>query len=150
MSKSRKSGYDTYVAYYNKRKEYMERQGKEMLSPLMSKSKFEEVYRDERANLKLAVEMGERKAIGNVYQSIVSQQQYSMSRETAKVLKKVSKEHDLSLNIDRQMSVKEFTKNAPKEFWQYVSDDYDDLISHGFKGKEAKAYISWLYFGSPM
>lgn len=83
-----KANYESYLKAYFKKEKSLAKKGLQMYDAVLSKNEFEAVYTATRNDLKRMVEKGERRVIGNVTQTIVTEQTYEYSQKQGKALAK--------------------------------------------------------------
>lgn len=140
--------YDTYRKWYFEQEQKVRRQGQPMYSPMYTKQQFENVYNETKADLKMLVEGGSRKGVGNVYQYMVREQAYPISYGMEKGLKEAYKEAGVKPNFTRFSTYEEIRNEAPQAVWDVISKTYDQLRLDGATGKNAALMISQIFFGS--
>ena len=98
------------------------------------------VYEATRNDLKSMVKKGERKVIGNVTQTIVTEQTYEYSQRQGKALAEYAKQTGQNLT---QQQIR-----AGQIDWSMLEDKQIELKNLGLSSKEVSEAIGQLYFGS--
>lgn len=140
--------YTIYRREYYKQQEKVYRMGHDMDQPLLTKNQFNNVYEETKSILKMKMDMGTRKGVGNVYQYIVREQAYPISQGLMKGLKEVYQRAGETPNFDRFTTYEQLRNNAPDAVWDVVKDEYHKLIDDGNTSTQAKAIIAKIFFGS--
>lgn len=135
-----KANYESYKKAYIKKQETLHKKGLQMYVPMYTKEQFETVYQTTRSDLKELVKDGKRKVIGNVTQTIVSEQSYQYSKAQGTALKKYAEATGQDLTISQI--------RAGQLDWSMLRERQAELKSAGFSGKEISLVIGQEYFGS--
>lgn len=135
-----RANYNSYKDAYRKQQNKLTRKGLTMYDSMLTKSEFEAVYEATRNDLKAQVAKGERKVIGNVTQTIVTEQTYEYSQKQGKALAKYAKESGQKLT---QQQIR-----AGQIDWSVLEARQAELRIAGLTGSEIKAVIGQEYFGS--
>ena len=140
--------YDIYKKRYEEQALKNRRKGEPMYSPMYNKAQFKAVYDETKADLKMSLEGGNRRGVGNVYQYMVREQAYPISYGMEKGLKEAYREAGVKPNFNRFSTYEDIRNNAPEAVWDVISNTYEQLKADGFKGSEAALMISQIFFGS--
>ena len=135
-----RANYESYKKAYRKKQNTLTRKGLQMYDSMLTKSEFEAVYEATRNDLKEMVRKGERKVIGNVTQTIVTEQSYEYSQKQGKALAEYAKATGQNLT---QQQIR-----AGQLDWSMLEDKQMELKQLGLSGKEISETIGQLYFGS--
>lgn len=135
-----RANYDSYKISYRKQQAKLTRKGLSMYDSMLTKSEFEAVYEATRNDLKAQVAKGDRKVIGNVTQTIVTEQTYEYSQRQGKALAKYAKESGQKLT---QQQIR-----AGQIDWSALENRQAELKAAGLTGSEIKIMIGQEYFGS--
>lgn len=135
-----RANYDSYKEAYRKQQNKLTRKGLTMYDSMLTKSEFEAVYEATRNDLKAQVAKGDRKVIGNVTQTIVTEQTYEYSQKQGKALAKYAKESGQKLT---QQQIR-----AGQINWSVLEARQAELKAAGLTGSEIKTVIGQEYFGS--
>ena len=135
-----RANYDSYKAAYRKQQNKLTRKGLQMYDSMLTKSEFEAVYEATRNDLKAQVAKGDRKVIGNVTQTIVTEQTYEYSQRQGKALAKYAKESGQKLT---QQQIR-----AGQIDWTALETRQAELRAAGLTGGEIKTIVGQEYFGS--
>lgn len=135
-----KANYESYKNAYRKKQNMLTRKGLQMYDKMLTKSEFEAVYEATRNDLKQLVKSGKRKVIGNVTQTIVTEQTYEYSQKQGKALAEYAKATGQNLT---QQQIR-----AGQIDWSMLEDKQNELKRMGLSGKEINETIGQLYFGS--
>lgn len=135
-----RANYDSYKAAYRKQQAKLTRKGLSMYDSMLTKSEFEAVYEATRNDLKAQVAKGDRKVIGNVTQTIVTEQTYEYSQKQGKALAKYAKESGQKLT---QQQIR-----AGQIDWSALETRQAELKAAGLTGSEINTMIGQEYFGS--
>lgn len=139
------ASYLSYLEAYNKKANFIkDKYGERMQEPKLTREEFLFAYKTERAKMKVLVSEGKRKQIGNITQNIVSKQAYKTSQGQALALKGAYKE----LGEDVKLVDIRFGNAITDELNEELKDIYYEQRRAGMSGKQAKEYISQIYFGS--
>ena len=135
-----KANYESYKNAYRKKQNMLTRKGLQMYDTMLTKSEFEAVYEATRNDLKQLVKSGKRKVIGNVTQTIVTEQTYEYTQKQGKALAEYAKATGQNLT---QQQIR-----AGQIDWSMLEDKQNELKRMGLSGKEINETIGQLYFGS--
>lgn len=135
-----KANYESYKAAYRKKQNALTRKGLQMYDTMLTKSEFEAVYEATRNDLKAMVKKGERKVIGNVTQTIVTEQTYEYTQRQGKALAEYAKATGQNLT---QQQIR-----AGQLDWSMLEDKQIELRNLGLSKAEVRETIGQLYFGS--
>lgn len=135
-----KANYDSYVKAYLKKQESLRKKGLQMYDSMYSKSQFEYMYEATRNDLKREVAKGKRKVIGNVTQTMVSEQAYEYTQKQGTALKKYAEATGQKLSVSQI--------RAGLLDWGQLKEYQAELKSQGFSGKEINEMVGQAYFGS--
>lgn len=158
VKKFKVGSYDTYMRWVDKQNKSLVRQGLSPIQPI-DKRTFDDVYRTTKENLLYDTKVGNRSAVGNVYQYIVRGQSYEHNYMEVQRLKKEG------LLLDG-VSFSEAIRASKEEFygyrdrngdwhdstivdWTAIQELYDMKKAMGMSGKQAKEWIKQEYFNSP-
>lgn len=133
--------YESYKAAYRKKQNMLTAKGLQMYDSMLTKREFETVYEATRNDLKQLVKEGKRKVIGNVTQTIVTEQTYEYSQAQGKALAKYAKATGQNLT---QQQIR-----AGQIDWSILEDKRRELKALGLSKEEVRNTIATLYFGSP-
>ena len=136
-----KANYESYKTAYRKKQNMLTKKGLQMYDQMLTKSEFEAVYEATRNDLKQLVKEGKRKVIGNVTQTIVTEQTYEYTQKQGKALAKYAEETGQNLT---QQQIR-----AGELDWSMLEDRQIELKQLGIKGKELQFIIGQEFFGSP-
>ena len=139
MTKS-KANYESYKNAYRKKQNMLTKKGLQMYDSMLTKSEFEAVYEATRNDLKQLVKSGKRKVVGNVTQTIVTEQTYEYSQRQGKALAEYAKATGQNLT---QQQIR-----AGQIDWTMLEDKQIELKNLGLSNKEVREAIGQLYFGS--
>lgn len=135
-----KANYESYKKAYRKKQNTLTKKGLQMYDSMLTKSEFEAVYEATRADLKQLVKEGKRAVIGNVTQTIVTEQAYEYSQAQGKALAKYAEETGQKLT---QQQIR-----AGQLDWSMLEDRQIELREQGIHGKELNRMIGQEFFGS--
>ena len=135
-----RANYESYKNAYNKKRNMLTAKGLQMYDSMLTKSEFEAVYEATRNDLKQLVKEGKRKVVGNVTQTIVSEQTYEYSQRQGKALQTYAKATGQKLT---QQQIR-----AGELDWSMLEDKQLELKQLGLSSKEISETIGQLYFGS--
>lgn len=135
-----RANYESYKAAYRKKQNALTRKGLQMYDTMLTKSEFEAVYEATRNDLKEMVKKGDRKVIGNVTQTIVTEQTYEYSQRQGKALAEYAKATGQNLT---QQQIR-----AGQLDWSMLEDKQIELRQLGLSKSEVREAIGQLYFGS--
>lgn len=135
-----KANYNSYKEAYRKQQAKLARKGLQMYDSMLTKSEFESIYEATRNDLKAMVKKGDRKVIGNVTQTIVTEQTYEYSQRQGKALAVYAKESGQKLT---QQQIR-----AGQIDWSMLENRQAELRAAGLRGGEIKLIIGQEYFGS--
>ena len=135
-----KANYESYLKAYFKKEKSLAKKGLQMYDAVLSKNEFEAVYTATRNDLKRMVEKGERKVIGNVTQTIVTEQTYEYSQKQGKALAKYAEATGQQLT---QQQIR-----AGQIDWNALTDYQLELKNKGFSSSEISKIVGQEYFGS--
>ena len=135
-----RANYESYKAAYRKKQNSLTKKGLQMYDSMLTKSEFEAVYEATRNDLKAMVKRGERKVIGNVTQTIVTEQTYEYSQRQGKALAEYAKATGQNLT---QQQIR-----AGQLDWTMLEDKQIELKNLGLSKAEVREQIGQLYFGS--
>lgn len=135
-----KANYESYKKAYIKKQAALERKGLQMYVTMYSKREFEEVYTATRRELKQLVSEGKRKVIGNVTQTMITEQSYRYSKAQGTALKKYAKATGQNLKVSQI--------RAGKINWALLRERREELEKEGLTDREINLRISQEYFGS--
>lgn len=135
-----RANYESYKVAYRKKQNALTRKGLQMYDSMLTKSEFEAVYEATRNDLKAMVKSGERKVIGNVTQTIVTEQTYEYTQKQGKALQKYAEATGQNLT---QQQIR-----AGQLDWTMLEDKEIELKELGLSKKEVRETIAQLYFGS--
>ena len=135
-----KANYESYKEAYRKKQNMLLKKGLSMYDKMYSKSEFEAVYEATRNDLKDMVKKGERKVIGNVTQTMVTEQTYEYTQRQGKALAEYAKATGQKLT---QQEIR-----AGKLDWSMLEDKQQELKQLGLSKSEIRQIIGQEYFGS--
>ena len=135
-----KANYESYLKAYFKKEKSLAKKGLQMYDAVLSKNEFEAVYTATRNDLKRLVEKGERRVIGNVTQTIVTEQTYEYSQKQGKALAKYAEATGQQLT---QQQIR-----AGQIDWSALTDYQLELKNQGFSSSEISKIVGQEYFGS--
>lgn len=135
-----KANYESYLKAYFKKEKSLAKKGLQMYDAVLSRNEFEAVYTATRNDLKRMVEKGERKVIGNVTQTIVTEQTYEYSQKQGKALAKYAEATGQQLT---QQQIR-----AGQIDWNALTDYQLELKNKGFSSSEISKIVGQEYFGS--
>lgn len=135
-----RANYESYKAAYRKKQNALTRKGLEMYDTMLTKSEFEAVYEATRNDLKEMVKKGDRKVIGNVTQTIVTEQTYEYTQKQGKALAEYAKATGQNLT---QQQIR-----AGQLDWSMLEDRQIELRQMGLSKAEVRTMIGQEYFGS--
>ena len=135
-----RANYESYKKAYRKKQNMLTRKGLSMYDSMLTKSEFEAVYEATRNDLKEMVKKGERKVIGNVTQTIVTEQTYEYTQRQGKALAEYAKASGQNLT---QQQIR-----AGQLDWSILEDKQIELKNLGLSKAEIREAIGQLYFGS--
>lgn len=135
-----RANYESYKAAYRKKQNALTKKGLSMYDSMLTKSEFEAVYEATRNDLKSMVNRGERKVIGNVTQTIVTEQTYEYTQRQGKALAEYAKATGQNLT---QQQIR-----AGQLDWSMLQDKQIELKNLGLSKAEVRETIGQLYFGS--
>lgn len=135
-----KANYESYLKAYFKKEKSLAKKGLQMYDTVLSKKEFEAVYAATRNDLKRMVEKGDRKVIGNVTQTIVTEQTYEYSQKQGKALAKYAEATGQQLT---QQQIR-----AGQIDWNALTDYQLELKNQGFTSAEISKIVGQEYFGS--
>lgn len=135
-----KANYESYLKAYFKKEKSLAKKGLQMYDIVLSKKEFEAVYAATRNDLKRMVEKGDRKVIGNVTQTIVTEQTYEYSQKQGKALAKYAEATGQQLT---QQQIR-----AGQIDWNALTDYQLELKNQGFTSAEISKIVGQEYFGS--
>ena len=135
-----RANYNSYKNAYRKKQNILTAKGLTMYDSMLTKSEFEAVYEATRNQLKDEVAKGKRKVIGNVTQTIVTNQSYEYSQKQGKALAEYAKETGQKLT---QSQIR-----AGLIDWAPLEARQAELRAIGIKGKDLRDQIGQEFFGS--
>ena len=135
-----RANYESYKAAYRKKQNALTRKGLQMYDTMLTKSEFEAVYEATRNDLKEMVKKGDRKVIGNVTQTIVTEQTYEYTQKQGKALAEYAKATGQNLT---QQQIR-----AGQLDWTMLEDRQIELRQMGLSKAEVRTMIGQEYFGS--
>lgn len=135
-----KANYESYKKAYIKKQAALERKGLQMYVNMYSREQFETVYETTRSDLKELVKEGKRKVIGNVTQTIVTEQSYEYSRAQGTALKKYAEATGQELTVSQI--------RAGKIKWDPLLERRAELKKQGLSKYDVYLTTSQEYFGS--
>ena len=138
---SSRANYESYKAAYRKKQNMLTAKGLQMYDSMLTKREFETIYEATRNDLKQLVKEGKRKVIGNVTQTIVTEQTYEYSQAQGKALAEYAKATGQNLT---QQQIR-----AGQIDWSMLEDKRRELKNLGLSKEEVRDTIATLYFGSP-
>ena len=138
---SSRANYESYKAAYRKKQNMLTAKGLQMYDSMLTKREFETIYEATRNDLKQLVKEGKRKVIGNVTQTIVTEQTYEYSQAQGKALAEYAKATGQNLT---QQQIR-----AGQIDWSMLEDKRRELKDLGLSKEEVRNTIATLYFGSP-
>ena len=137
---SSRANYESYKAAYRKKQNMLTAKGLQMYDSMLTKREFETIYEATRNDLKQLVKEGKRKVIGNVTQTIVTEQTYEYSQAQGKALAEYAKATGQNLT---QQQIR-----AGQIDWSMLEDKRRELKDFGLSKEEVRDTIATLYFGS--
>lgn len=135
-----RANYESYKTAYNKKRNMLTRKGLSMYDQMLTKSEFEAVYEATRNDLKQLVKEGKRKVVGNVTQTIVTEQTYEFTQKQGKALAEYAKATGQNLT---QQQIR-----AGQIDWTMLEDKQIELRQQGLSSREVSEVVGQLYFGS--
>lgn len=135
-----KANYESYKVAYRKKQNMLTRKGLQMYDQMLTKSEFEAVYEATRNDLKEMVKKGDRKVIGNVTQTIVTEQTYEYTQRQGKALAEYAKATGQNLT---QQQIR-----AGQLDWTMLEDRQIELRQQGLSPRDVRKTIGQEYFGS--
>lgn len=135
-----RANYESYKAAYRKKQNSLTKKGLQMYDSMLTKSEFEAVYEATRNDLKDMVKKGERKVVGNVTQTIVTEQTYEYTQKQGKALAEYAKATGQELT---QQQIR-----AGQLDWTKLEAKQAELKQKGLSKAEVRDTIAQLYFGS--
>lgn len=144
-------GYRSYVKMYKEKEQTMQKYDHEMNLKMLTRTQWEETYKAQRNTLRKQVAAGERKAVGNVNQVLVSKEAYPYTYKQARALKKAAK----TINAEHkgEKGYKPITEKSSAlrrgEFdWGEIDRYYHQLKNAGLDTFKASDMIGAYFFGS--
>ena len=135
-----RANYESYKNAYMKKQNMLTKKGLSMYDQMLTKSEFEAVYEATRNDLKQLVKEGKRKVVGNVTQTIVTEQTYEYSQKQGKALAEYAKATGQNLT---QQQIR-----AGQIDWTMLEDKQIELRAQGLSSREVSQVVGQLYFGS--
>lgn len=135
-----KANYESYKKAYFKKENMLNKKGLQMYDKILSRREFEAVYEATRNELKRQVKEGKRKVIGNVTQTIVTEQTYEYSQKQGKALQKYAEATGQNLT---QQQIR-----AGQIDWNILKEAQIELKELGYSNAEVRTIIGQEYFGS--
>lgn len=135
-----KANYESYKKAYFKKEDMLNKKGLQMYDKILSRREFEAVYEATRNELKRQVKEGKRKVIGNVTQTIVTEQTYEYSQKQGKALQKYAEATGQNLT---QQQIR-----AGQIDWSILKEAQIELKELGYSNAEVRTIIGQEYFGS--
>lgn len=135
-----RANYESYKKAYMKQQAKLTAKGLTMYDSMYTKSQFEAVYDATRNDLKHLVKSGKRRVVGNVTQTLVSEQTYEYSKKQGKALQAYAKATGQDLT---QQQIR-----AGQLDWSMLEDKQLELKRLGLSKSEIRDTIGNLYFGS--
>lgn len=135
-----KANYESYKKAYMKKQNMLTKKGLSMYDQMLTKSEFEAVYEATRNDLKAMIKKGKRAVIGNVTQTIVTEQTYEYTKKQGKALAEYAKATGQTLT---QQQIR-----AGQLDWSMLEDKQNELRALGLSKAEVREQIGNLYFGS--
>lgn len=135
-----KANYESYKKAYFKKENMLNKKGLQMYDKILSRREFEAVYEATRNELKRQVKEGKRKVIGNVTQTIVTEQTYEYSQKQGKALQKYAEATGQNLT---QQQIR-----AGQIDWSILKEAQIELKELGYSNAEVRTIIGQEYFGS--
>ena len=139
--------YKVYKHNYLEKQTKLINRGQVMNEKMLSKMGFIQRYEETKSVLQEDIASGHRKALGNIYQEMISDQAYAVDYKTYNAIRRHNKEIGDKSYFTREMTYSQIKETLSEEFWDTISDDYYEL-SKLYGKKAASALISQLYFGS--
>ena len=169
-----KRQYFDYLEQFNSRKETFEERGLDFYDPVPLTFRDWKTVRLEKINdLKLDIQEGKRKSIGDVNREIVSDQAYELSSKQADVLadylfeneREILEEEDLVYRyideegkerINLKKKIELFMKIRQGELlredvglWDMISDFRASMFKKGMNKEDVRRAVSQTFFNSP-
>lgn len=135
-----RANYESYKKTYRKKQNTLTKKGLQMYDSMLTKSEFEAVYEATRNDLKQLVKEGKRKVVGNVTQTIVTEQTYEYTQKQGKALQKYAEATGQNLT---QQQIR-----AGQLDWDVLRDAQIELKELGYSKEEVRTIIGQEYFGS--
>lgn len=135
-----KANYESYKKAYIKKQAALEKKGLQMYDVMYTKEEFETVYSSTRRELKQLVSEGKRKVIGNVTQTMITEQSYQYSKAQGTALKKYAEATGQDLSVSQI--------RAGQIDWSMLREKQAELKAAGLTSKEIDIVVSQEYFGS--
>lgn len=135
-----RANYQSYKKAYREKQKMLNRKGLQMYDTMLTKREFEAIYEATRKDLKAKVAAGKRKVIGNVTQTIVSEQTYEFTQAQGKAMAEYAKATGQKLT---QQQIR-----AGQIDWELLKERREELFESGFSKEQVREYIGQEYFGS--
>ena len=153
MARYKAFNYDRYVNNYIVQQDKATRAGYVMNERMLTEREARARYNTTKMMLKLEVESGERKAIGNVYQYMVRDQSAPNSWAMAKAMKKYVTETGQNIKLKDILYTEDLKQlidfSYEKEYREQLKKDHIDPKTGKVNWKEIDRIISNVFFGSP-
>lgn len=139
--------YKVYKKTYLEKQESLIKKGSIMNERMLSEREFVARYNETKAVLQEDIDAGRRKAIGNMYQTMVSDQAYAVDYRTYNAIRRHNRELGYESNFTRSSTYSEIKESLSDEFWESINEEYD-RIKAMYGATVASSLISQFYFGS--
>ena len=160
--------YNEYVKRLNKRSDYLIERGMTPADSIpMSYNDFVQTYAEYYSDLKKEVSQGERKSVGDVVGSIISDQVYNISgkqfKATLEAVNKWNEAHpERPINLAEGANIKSVFyqmkirtmdfESSDSEFsawFDMIKEQREALFAQGKNAKQVRKEISRTFYGSP-
>lgn len=133
--------YKSYVKAYKAKESVLNKKGLSMYDTMYTKAEFKAVYKATRNDLKEEVSKGKRKVVGNITQTMISEQSYKYSQRQGKAFAIYSEKTGQKLTQQQ-------IRSGQIDF-SIIDNVYKEYRKSGYTATESKKLISQNYFGSP-
>ena len=143
-----KANYESYKAAYRKKQNMLTAKGLQMYDSMKTKEEFEAIYEATRNDLKQLVKEVKRKVIGNVTQTIVTEQTYEYTQKQGKALAEYAKATGQNLT-QQQIRAGQLDFSFMEDRYAELKNELRELgLSRAEIATEAGIIIGQEYFGS--
>lgn len=152
-----KKAYKAYVKLYQSRERMLESKGYSMYDEMLTFTEYKTAAPEMRQTLKEKVKRGERKSVGSVNRSLVSEQAYELSEEQGFAIfdflrtnaEKYGIDFDYSNINSALMQIREGSwLREDVGIWDMIRDYRQELFDKGFSKEDVRNEVATTFFGS--